>query len=155
MTWWNLQQAGFATVTTLVSHPQMRGECVDDFIAQAQERTRNAQSKSVQAAWNCWRELLVADQVTFTSAKIAIHDSKLVQTILKHWLNNDFFIFLSDIDWTHNKRDVCWMLTWMFHMSMGALLRTESPWWSIHKCRWLYHGSSNQFQYDNDLKLFC
>ena len=53
------------------SHLQVRGECVDDFIAQAQDRTRNAQTKSIQAAWNMWKEQLMADQVTFTSDKIA------------------------------------------------------------------------------------
>ncbi|CAK9107687.1 Uncharacterized protein SCF082_LOCUS50126 [Durusdinium trenchii] len=48
---------------------EIRGECVDDFICQAQDRTRNAHSKSMAAAWNVWKEMLTADQVS--SEKIA------------------------------------------------------------------------------------
>ena len=52
---------------------QIRGVCVDDFISKSQDRTRNAHSKSLQAAWNVWKELLQADQVLFQSEKIALH----------------------------------------------------------------------------------
>ncbi|CAL1125989.1 unnamed protein product [Cladocopium goreaui] len=52
---------------------EVKGECVDDFITQAQDRTRNAQSKSLQAAWLVWREMLQADQITFESEKISMH----------------------------------------------------------------------------------
>lgn len=50
---------------------QVRGEAVDDFICQAQDRTRNAHSKSLAAAWNVWKELLQSDQMTFQSEKIS------------------------------------------------------------------------------------
>lgn len=53
-------------------HPvQIRGESVDEFICQAQDRTRNAHSKSLAAAWNVWKELLQADQVAFESDRIS------------------------------------------------------------------------------------
>ena len=51
---------------------QIRGECVDDFICQAQDRTKNAHAKSVAAAFNVWREMLQSDQITFESDRISI-----------------------------------------------------------------------------------
>ena len=51
---------------------QIRGECVDDFISKSQDRTRNAHSKSLAAAWNVWKELLQTDQINFQSEKIAL-----------------------------------------------------------------------------------
>ena len=57
---------------------QIRGEYVDEFICEAQDRTRNAHAKSVAAAFNVWRELLQADQVTFESERISWHVCKKV-----------------------------------------------------------------------------
>lgn len=50
---------------------QVKGEAIDDFIAQAQDRQRNAQSKSLSAAWQMWREQLQGDQIAFESERIS------------------------------------------------------------------------------------
>eukprot|EP00435_Cladocopium_sp_Y103_P069260 s569_g33.t1 len=50
---------------------EVKGESVDEFICQAQDRTRNAHSKSLAAAWNVWHEMLRADQIAFESDRIA------------------------------------------------------------------------------------
>ena len=55
---------------------QIRGEYVDEFICDAQDRTRNAHAKSVAAAFNGWKEMLQADQVTFESERISRHVCK-------------------------------------------------------------------------------
>ena len=52
---------------------QICGKSVDDFISQAQDRTRNAHAKSMAAAYNVWKELLQADQVNFESERISRH----------------------------------------------------------------------------------
>ena len=57
----------------LVIALKIRGETVDDFISQAQDRTRNAHAKSVAAAWCVWKELLQQDQITFESERISSH----------------------------------------------------------------------------------
>ncbi|CAK9042286.1 Uncharacterized protein SCF082_LOCUS24342 [Durusdinium trenchii] len=50
---------------------RIRGESVDTFICEAQDRARNAHSKSVAAAWNVWSELLQQDQITFEAERIS------------------------------------------------------------------------------------
>lgn len=57
---------------------QVNGKSVDDFISQAQDRTKNAQQKSVAAAFNVWREMLQSDQITFESERISRHVCKEV-----------------------------------------------------------------------------
>ena len=52
---------------------QLRGECLEQYVAAAQDTTKNAQSRSLQAAYNCWVEQLRADQVTFNAQLIMIH----------------------------------------------------------------------------------
>lgn len=49
---------------------QLRGESLDEFISQAQDASKNAQSKSLQAAYNSWVQQLRADQVIFESDMI-------------------------------------------------------------------------------------
>lgn len=51
---------------------EVRGEVVDDFIADSQDRQKNAVSRSLAAAYNVWRESLQSDQIKFESEKIAI-----------------------------------------------------------------------------------
>ena len=41
---------------------QLRGECLEQYVAAAQDTTKNAQSKSLLAAYNCWHEQLKAEQ---------------------------------------------------------------------------------------------
>jgi hypothetical protein len=50
----------------------VKGETVDNFIAEAQDRTRNALNTSMIAAFRAWQEQLKADQVNFDSEKIMI-----------------------------------------------------------------------------------
>ena len=49
---------------------QLRGECLEQFVTAAQDATKNAQSRSYQAAFNCWHEQLKADQTNFESELI-------------------------------------------------------------------------------------
>ena len=49
---------------------KVRGQAVEDFITSAQDRSKNAQEKSLQAAFAAWLESLRADQVLFESQKI-------------------------------------------------------------------------------------
>ncbi|CAL1142471.1 unnamed protein product [Cladocopium goreaui] len=49
---------------------EVRGETVDNFIAEAQDRTRNALASSLTAAFKAWNEQLRSDQVAFQSEKI-------------------------------------------------------------------------------------
>ena len=51
---------------------EVRGEVVDDFIADSQDRQKNAVSRALAAAYNVWRESLQSDQIKFESEKIAI-----------------------------------------------------------------------------------
>ena len=44
---------------------QIRGEHLDSFISQSQDRARNAHEKSLQAAFSAWAEDLKADQSKF------------------------------------------------------------------------------------------
>ena len=52
---------------------QLRGECLEQYVAAAQDTTKNAQSKSLLAAYNCWREQLKADQTMFEAEKTMNH----------------------------------------------------------------------------------
>ena len=70
---------------------QIRGQCVDDFISQAQDRTRNAHSKSLAAAWNVWKQYLLADQVTFASEMIACPGFEKPQMIVSLKSETHFF----------------------------------------------------------------
>ncbi|CAL1173958.1 unnamed protein product [Cladocopium goreaui] len=49
---------------------ELRGECLEDYISQCQDVSKNAQTKSLQAAYNCWAEQLNADGVIFESEQI-------------------------------------------------------------------------------------
>ena len=49
---------------------QMRGECVENFITSAQDRSKNAHVKSMQAAFAAWVEQLRSDEVQFESQQI-------------------------------------------------------------------------------------
>ncbi|CAL1150425.1 unnamed protein product [Cladocopium goreaui] len=49
---------------------QIKGQSVDDFISQAQDRTRNAKARSELAGFNMWKEQLQSDQVQFEASKI-------------------------------------------------------------------------------------
>lgn len=76
----NSLQPTKSTVCSSPSPPvgalQIRGESVDTFICEAQDRARNAHSKSVAAAWNVWSELLQQDQITFEAERISSHVCK-------------------------------------------------------------------------------
>lgn len=50
---------------------QVRGECIEDFICQSQDKTKNAKLKSEQAAYLVWEEQLKSDQATFEAVKIS------------------------------------------------------------------------------------
>ena len=70
-------------------HPvQIRGESVDEFICQAQDRTRNAHSKSLAAAWNVCKELLQADQVAFESDRISTPVCKVLIVFVVAWIDH-------------------------------------------------------------------
>ena len=64
-------------VTTCYHKPsfslKLRGECLEKYISDAQDVTKNAQSKSLQAAYNCWVQQLKADQVCFESELLSNH----------------------------------------------------------------------------------
>jgi len=51
---------------------QIRGQEVEDFIVAAQDRSKNAHSKSMLAAYNSWIESLRSDQAQFESQRILI-----------------------------------------------------------------------------------
>ena len=67
---------------------QIRGETVDEFISHAQNKTKNAQARSVAAAFGVWREMLSSDQITFESERISNHgwqkNVNLLLRILTH-----------------------------------------------------------------------
>lgn len=54
----------------MVQPRKVKGSTVESFIAEAQDRTRNALATSLSAAFNAWQEQLKADQVSFESDKI-------------------------------------------------------------------------------------
>ena len=49
---------------------QAHGKTLEDFVAQHQDRSKNALAKSHSAAYNAWVEELRADQAQFMSEKI-------------------------------------------------------------------------------------
>jgi len=61
---------------------QIKGQSVDDFISQAQDRTRNAKARSELAGFNMWKEQLQSDQVQFEASKI-----------MKLRLNRNYFMY--------------------------------------------------------------
>ena len=64
---------------------QVKGETVEDFIAKAQDRSRNALATSLLAAFGAFKEQLGADQVAFESEKILYLE-------LKHFLQVPFLL---------------------------------------------------------------
>ena len=60
----------FVMFCSLFPSLQVKGQAVDDFIVESQDRSKNAHLKSMQAAYASWEENLRADQVTFESQKI-------------------------------------------------------------------------------------
>ena len=52
---------------------QLRGECLEQYVAAAQDTTKNAQARSLQAAYGCWVEQLRSDQVSFNAQLIMLH----------------------------------------------------------------------------------
>jgi hypothetical protein len=50
----------------------VRGQTVESFISQSQDRQRNAMQKSVQAAFRAWQEQLASDQVIFEQQQIML-----------------------------------------------------------------------------------
>lgn len=57
-----------------VKPEQVKGSTVEQFIAAAQDRTRNALQTSLLAGFNAWKEQLRADEVAFESDKILYPD---------------------------------------------------------------------------------
>jgi hypothetical protein len=51
---------------------QIKGQTVEDFICEAQDRSRNARSKSELAAFNSWKEQLLCDQAQFEAERLMI-----------------------------------------------------------------------------------
>ena len=49
---------------------QIKGHCVENFICEAQDKTRNAKNRSETAAFNLWKEQLLGDQAQFEAEKI-------------------------------------------------------------------------------------
>ena len=49
---------------------QIKGTTIENFIAEAQSRSKNALNNSLQAALGAWEEQLRSDQVVFDSEKI-------------------------------------------------------------------------------------
>ncbi|CAL1131960.1 unnamed protein product [Cladocopium goreaui] len=54
---------------------EVRGQTVESFISQSQDRQRNAMQKSVQAAFRAWQEQLASDQVIFEQQQIMLEKS--------------------------------------------------------------------------------
>ena len=52
------------------SPAQVQGQSVEDYMVQAQDRTKNAKAKSELAAFNMWKEQLQHDQCQFEAARI-------------------------------------------------------------------------------------
>lgn len=52
------------------SPAQIKGTTVEQFIADAQDRTKNALNNSMQAAYRHWEEQLRSDEISFQSEKI-------------------------------------------------------------------------------------
>lgn len=51
---------------------QVKGETLEQFMEDAQDRSRNAREKSLQAGFEAWKEQLRADQMSFQSNQIMI-----------------------------------------------------------------------------------
>ena len=49
---------------------QVRGSSIEEFVSQAQDKQKNAYSKSMEAAFQSWVEQLRADEVTYESQRI-------------------------------------------------------------------------------------
>ena len=75
----------FRSVLTLQPSPkssalnEVRGTTLDNFISEAQDRQKNALSKSVQAAFLSWQEQLQNDQIQFEQASILSFAAKIWQ----------------------------------------------------------------------------
>lgn len=91
------------SLSSLKSYPnwlmwQVKGQEVENFIVAAQDRSKNAHNKSMQAAYSAWVESLRSDQAQFESQRILPPDctkSYQIQTwhLNKprvHWLWNTF-----------------------------------------------------------------
>lgn len=50
---------------------QVKGESIEQFIQESQDKTRNAKAKSEQAAFLVWTEQLKSDQGMFAAVKIS------------------------------------------------------------------------------------
>ena len=79
---WGLNQLKDVNIKVLrfQSHPnspQVQGESVEDYLSQAQDRQKNAKTKSELAAFNMWKEQLCADHCTFEAARIMTLSSVL------------------------------------------------------------------------------
>ena len=57
-------------VLTTYSLAQVQGQSVEDYMVQAQDRTKNAKAKSELAAFTMWKEQLQHDQCKFEAARI-------------------------------------------------------------------------------------
>ena len=49
---------------------QIKGQSVEDYICAAQDRTKNARSKSELAAFTVWKEQLLCDQCQFEAERL-------------------------------------------------------------------------------------
>lgn len=49
---------------------KVRGQAVEDFISEAQDRSKNAVSKSLLAAFGAWQEQLFEDETLYESRRI-------------------------------------------------------------------------------------
>ena len=57
----------------LASPLQIRGETVENFISDAQDRSRNALAKSLEAGFNSFCEQLSNDQMQYEQAQLLNH----------------------------------------------------------------------------------
>ena len=67
-----------ASTLQLVDPVQIKGTTVEEFIASAQDRTRNALATSMNAAFGAFVEQLKSDQIAFDSDKILYFGSNLI-----------------------------------------------------------------------------
>lgn len=78
-----------STARHIVSRPpEVRGEAMDEFVAEAQDKSRNALSKSLEAAYLAFAEQLASDQMQFEQQKLVC--LVLVEGLVEEQLLSDF-----------------------------------------------------------------
>ena len=63
---------------------KIRGETVENFISEAQDRSRNALAKSLEAGFNAFCEQLSTDQMQYEQTQLLNHGNDNIELLLPH-----------------------------------------------------------------------